>query len=130
MYEVAKAAADTAGYEHDRSTVRQHEMVRNGPGHLPGADQVIADHGLKALVAEFAGWCHELSAGIIDEDIDATERSLDRLHRAFDQVGLANVRRYDKCFATCVADCLCVALYRINAAAENGDSCITGSIPK
>jgi len=51
----------------------EHEVIGDRLGHLPGPEKIVADHGLKTLVVEFAGRSDELPTGIVDENIEAAE---------------------------------------------------------
>src|ERR1035438_3811485 len=93
MHEATQAGADTGGHEYDRSAMRQHEMIGDGLGHLPGADQVVANDRLEPLVVELARRRHELAAGVVDQDIEPAELVLDPKHGALDLLGLANISR-------------------------------------
>src|ERR1700684_598134 len=96
MHEAAAAGANAGGYDRDGAAVRQHEMIGGGLCHLPRSDQIVADDGLKALVVELARRRHELTPGVVDENIEFAELALDALHRRFDPVRLADVGRHRK----------------------------------
>src|ERR1035437_1827256 len=123
MHETTQARADTSGHEYNRSAVLQHEVIRGGFRHLPGADQVVANHGLEAFVAKLARRCHELAPRVVDEDVEPAELVLDPQHGVLDLVGQANIGRYGDSVAADLAYDFSAVLDRLGSPAKHDDVC-------
>lgn len=122
MHETAQPGADARRHEHDRAAVLQHEMIGGGLGHLPGPDQVVADHRFKARVIELACRCHKLAAGIVDQHVEPAERVLDPQHRGLDLLRQADVGRNGERLAAEIADDRGAILDRTGAATQHHDT--------
>ena len=57
--------------DHLAGALRDERLGRRGMGHLPGPLNVELDHGPKALRADRLGRAEELTAGVVDEHVDA-----------------------------------------------------------
>src|SRR5206468_3079491 len=59
--------------DHLSPALRDERPRRRGVGHLPGALHVQLDHRPKPLRGDRLGRAQELAAGVVDEDVEATE---------------------------------------------------------
>ena len=80
----------------------EHEGVGDRPRHAPGADEVIAHHGFKALDSDIAGGGNVLAAGVVDEHVEAAPGVPNPRERRGDGGRLANVGgERERIAATC-----------------------------
>jgi hypothetical protein len=93
-------------------------MIRDRFRHLPGADKIVADHGLEALVAQVAGRRHELAAGIVDQNVEPAAGALDLPHRVFDAGCITDVAGDADRLAAEAADCARAILDRFGTPPE------------
>jgi hypothetical protein len=68
-------------------------LGRRSVGHLPGALHVQLDHGAKALRADRLGRAHELSAGVVDQQVEPAVPLHHPIEERVDPLLVADVER-------------------------------------